>query len=102
MEDNTKPTKSDLAGAEKGPCCACQKTAEEKDREKDDRVFFKVFENFLHNAIFLPRYSKPRIGVETLHRPHSDLLKLFTAPALCLLSFCGELNLFALMGQNEE
>uniref|UniRef100_A0A3Q3M330 Tyrosine-protein kinase receptor n=1 Tax=Labrus bergylta TaxID=56723 RepID=A0A3Q3M330_9LABR len=55
MEDNTKPTKSDLAGGEKGPCCACQKTPEEKDREKDDRVFFKVFENFLHNAIFLPR-----------------------------------------------
>lgn len=61
MEENTKPTKSDLAGAEKGQCCACQKTPEEKDREKDDRVFFKVFENFLHNAIFLPRYSKPRM-----------------------------------------
>ncbi|XP_041853686.1 insulin-like growth factor 1a receptor [Melanotaenia boesemani] len=55
MENGTKPTKSDLAGAEKGPCCACQKTPEEKDREKDDRVFLKVFENFLHNAIFLPR-----------------------------------------------
>uniref|UniRef100_A0A3P8TEZ4 Tyrosine-protein kinase receptor n=1 Tax=Amphiprion percula TaxID=161767 RepID=A0A3P8TEZ4_AMPPE len=55
MEDSTKPTKSDLAGAEKGPCCACQKTPEEKDREKDERIFFKVFENFLHNAIFLPR-----------------------------------------------
>lgn len=55
IEDNTKPTKSDLAGAEKGPCCVCQKTPEEKDREKENRVFFKVFENFLHNAIFLPR-----------------------------------------------
>ncbi|XP_029289930.1 insulin-like growth factor 1a receptor [Cottoperca gobio] len=55
MDDNTKPTKSDMAGGEKGPCCACQKTPEEKDREKDDRVFFKIFENFLHNAIFLPR-----------------------------------------------
>ncbi|XP_034445106.1 insulin-like growth factor 1a receptor [Hippoglossus hippoglossus] len=55
MDDNTKPTKSDLAGGEKGPCCACQKTPEEKDREKDDRVFLKIFENFLHNAIFLPR-----------------------------------------------
>lgn len=61
MEENTKPTKSDLAGAEKGPCCACQKTPEEKDREKDDRVFFKVFENFLHNAIFLPRYGEPQM-----------------------------------------
>ncbi|KAM7396670.1 hypothetical protein PAMP_019694 [Pampus punctatissimus] len=55
MEENTKPTKSDLSGAEKGPCCVCPKTPEEKDREKDDRVFLKVFENFLHNAIFLPR-----------------------------------------------
>ncbi|KAG7216076.1 hypothetical protein INR49_007828 [Caranx melampygus] len=54
MEEHQAP-KSDLAGAEKGPCCACQKTPEEKDREKDDRVFLKIFENFLHNAIFLPR-----------------------------------------------
>lgn len=60
MEENTKPTKSDLSGADKGPCCVCPKTPEEKDREKDDRVFLKVFENFLHNAIFLPRYSKHR------------------------------------------
>ncbi|XP_029378614.1 insulin-like growth factor 1a receptor isoform X1 [Echeneis naucrates] len=55
MEENTKPTKSDLAGPDKGLCCACQKTPEEKDREKDERVFLKIFENFLHNAIFLPR-----------------------------------------------
>ena len=75
MDDNTKPTKSDLAGGEKGPCCACQKTAEEKDQEKDDRVFRKIFENYLHNAIFLPRYSKPR---DISHL-------LFVAPALCLL-----------------
>ncbi|KAM4572503.1 insulin-like growth factor 1a receptor [Odontesthes bonariensis] len=60
MEDGTKPTKSDLAGAEQGTCCACQKTPEEKDREKDDRVFLKVFENFLHNAIFLPRPDRRR------------------------------------------
>ncbi|KAM3610116.1 uncharacterized protein V6R79_025621 [Siganus canaliculatus] len=52
IEDMTKPTKSDLA---KNQCCACQKTPEEKDRDKGDRVFFKVFENFLHNAIFWPR-----------------------------------------------
>ncbi|XP_068595366.1 insulin-like growth factor 1a receptor [Brachionichthys hirsutus] len=55
MEENTKPTKSDLAGEENTPCCACQKTQEEKDREKEDRVSFKKFENFLHNTIFLPR-----------------------------------------------
>ncbi|XP_061781014.2 insulin-like growth factor 1a receptor [Nerophis lumbriciformis] len=55
MEELTKPTKSDLSGPEKGPCCVCPKTAEEKDREKDERVFLKVFENFLHNSIFLQR-----------------------------------------------
>lgn len=60
MEESTKPTKSDLAGAEKGPCCTCQKTPEEKIRENDERVFLKVFENFLHNMIFLPRYSEPQ------------------------------------------
>ncbi|XP_029008650.1 insulin-like growth factor 1a receptor [Betta splendens] len=54
-EDCTKPTKSDLTGAVKGPCCACQKTPEEKIRENNDRVFLKMFENFLHNMIFLPR-----------------------------------------------
>uniref|UniRef100_A0AAX7TBX8 Tyrosine-protein kinase receptor n=1 Tax=Astatotilapia calliptera TaxID=8154 RepID=A0AAX7TBX8_ASTCA len=60
MEENTKPTKSDLAGPEKVLCCACQKTPEEKDREKDDRVFLKVFENFLHNSIFLARPQERR------------------------------------------
>lgn len=55
MEENTKPTKSDLTGTDNGQCCACPKTPEEKDREKDDRVILKIFENFLHNAIFLPR-----------------------------------------------
>lgn len=57
MDDSTKPTKSDLAGAEKGPCCLCPTMPEEKDRQKDERIILKVFENFLHNAIFLPRYS---------------------------------------------
>lgn len=56
MEESTKPTKSDLAGASDVQCCTCPKTPEEKDREKDNRVFLKMFENFLHNAIFLPRY----------------------------------------------
>lgn len=57
MEESTKPTKSDLAGAGNAQCCNCPKTPEVKDREKDDRVFFKKFENFLHNTIFSPRYS---------------------------------------------
>lgn len=55
LEESTKPTKSDAAEGEKGPCCGCPKTQEEKDREKANRVFLKNFENFLHNAIFLQR-----------------------------------------------
>uniref|UniRef100_A0A8C5CYQ8 Tyrosine-protein kinase receptor n=1 Tax=Gadus morhua TaxID=8049 RepID=A0A8C5CYQ8_GADMO len=55
LDENSKPTKSDLSGAEKGQCCMCPKTPEEKGREQDDRVFLKHFENFLHNSIFLPR-----------------------------------------------
>ncbi|KAK7925860.1 hypothetical protein WMY93_008170 [Mugilogobius chulae] len=55
LEENTKPTKPDAAEGEKGPCCGCPKTQEEKNREKANRVFVKVFENFLHNSIFLQR-----------------------------------------------
>ncbi|XP_013858973.1 insulin-like growth factor 1a receptor [Austrofundulus limnaeus] len=55
VEDKTKPTKSDLTGEKRGLCCTCPKTTEDVDREKHDRYFLKVFENFLHNAIFLPR-----------------------------------------------
>uniref|UniRef100_A0A3Q2CA13 Tyrosine-protein kinase receptor n=1 Tax=Cyprinodon variegatus TaxID=28743 RepID=A0A3Q2CA13_CYPVA len=54
-KDNPNPPKVTLPGETKGLCCTCQKTAEEKEREKHDRYFLKVFENFLHNTIFLPR-----------------------------------------------
>lgn len=55
-EESTKPTKSDLAGDGNDQCCNCPKAPEVKDRENDERLGFKKFENFLHNAIFLPRY----------------------------------------------
>lgn len=55
--DPEESTKLDLAGSEKGPCCACPKTDEEKSRVMDERLFHKEFENFLHNAVFLPRYG---------------------------------------------
>ncbi|KAM4733830.1 insulin-like growth factor 1a receptor isoform 2-T2 [Anableps anableps] len=53
--DHLNPPKIIMPGEKKEQCCTCQKTPEEKDREKHDRYFLKVFENFLHNAIFLPR-----------------------------------------------
>lgn len=57
MEGDTKPTKSDAVSAEKGPCCPCPKTKEELEEEAEDRSYRKVFENFLHNSIFTPRYD---------------------------------------------
>uniref|UniRef100_A0A8C7N185 Tyrosine-protein kinase receptor n=1 Tax=Oncorhynchus kisutch TaxID=8019 RepID=A0A8C7N185_ONCKI len=55
MEEDTKPTKSDLSGGDKGPCCPCPKTKEDLKAEIDDASYRKVFENFLHNSIFTPR-----------------------------------------------
>ncbi|XP_058607115.1 insulin-like growth factor 1a receptor isoform X2 [Onychostoma macrolepis] len=54
MEGETKPTKSDVGGGEKG-CCPCPKTKEDLKAEAEDRSYRKVFENFLHNSIFTPR-----------------------------------------------
>ncbi|KAM4552957.1 insulin-like growth factor 1a receptor [Fundulus diaphanus] len=54
-EDNPNPPKITLPGEKKGVCCTCQKTPEEKDEEKHNHYLLKVFENFLHNTIFLPR-----------------------------------------------
>lgn len=58
--DPEENTKSDLAGSEKELCCDCPKTEEEKTEVNDDRLFRNLFENFLHNTIFLPRYGQSR------------------------------------------
>uniref|UniRef100_A0A6Q2XE85 Tyrosine-protein kinase receptor n=1 Tax=Esox lucius TaxID=8010 RepID=A0A6Q2XE85_ESOLU len=55
IEEDTKPTKSDLSGGDKGRCCPCPKTKEDLKAEIDDASYRKVFENFLHNSIFTPR-----------------------------------------------
>ncbi|XP_036441449.1 insulin-like growth factor 1a receptor isoform X1 [Colossoma macropomum] len=55
VEEDTKPTKSDAGSAEKGPCCPCPKTKEDLKAEAEERALSKVFENFLHNAVFTPR-----------------------------------------------
>uniref|UniRef100_A0A8B9LBQ8 Tyrosine-protein kinase receptor n=1 Tax=Astyanax mexicanus TaxID=7994 RepID=A0A8B9LBQ8_ASTMX len=54
-EEDTKPTKSDAGSAEKGACCPCPKTKEDLKAEAEERALSKVFENFLHNAVFTPR-----------------------------------------------
>ncbi|KAL7980188.1 hypothetical protein Chor_001456 [Crotalus horridus] len=59
-EEATEPTKPEGSGSEKGPCCKCPKTEAEKQAEKEEAEYRKVFENFLHNAIFLPRPDRKR------------------------------------------
>ncbi|XP_062860198.1 insulin-like growth factor 1a receptor [Trichomycterus rosablanca] len=60
VEEETKPTQSDVAGAEKGPCCQCPKTKEDLKAEAEERALSKVFENFLHNSVFTPRPPERR------------------------------------------
>ncbi|XP_019722126.1 insulin-like growth factor 1b receptor isoform X1 [Hippocampus comes] len=55
QDDDTKPTKSDPDGPDKGPCCPCPKSVEDLEAEAADASYRKVFENFLHNSIFTPR-----------------------------------------------
>lgn len=57
QEEDTKPTKPDADGPEKGPCCPCPKSVEDLEAEAADASYRKVFENFLHNSIFTPRYT---------------------------------------------
>uniref|UniRef100_A0A8C3AWZ8 Tyrosine-protein kinase receptor n=1 Tax=Cyclopterus lumpus TaxID=8103 RepID=A0A8C3AWZ8_CYCLU len=55
QEEDTKPTKPDHDGPDKGPCCSCPKSVEDLEAEAADASYRKVFENFLHNSIFTPR-----------------------------------------------
>ncbi|KAM9311927.1 insulin-like growth factor 1 receptor [Gastrophryne carolinensis] len=60
-KDALKPDSG--VGREKGTCCACPKTEAEKKKEKDEAEYRKVFENFLHNSIFVPRPDRRRRDV---------------------------------------
>ncbi|XP_076118364.1 insulin-like growth factor 1a receptor [Alosa pseudoharengus] len=57
MEDPTNPTKSDANGAD---CCPCTKNDLDLKAKIEDSDYRKVFENFLHNAIFVPRPQERR------------------------------------------
>lgn len=63
IEEVTENPKTESCNSPKGPCCACPKTEAEKQAEKEEAEYRKVFENFLHNSIFVPRCvrrSRPR------------------------------------------
>ncbi|XP_053573591.1 insulin-like growth factor 1 receptor [Bombina bombina] len=59
-ESTAEPTKPEAGSGEKGLCCTCPKTEAEKKAEKDEAEYRKVFENFLHNSIFVPRPERRR------------------------------------------
>ncbi|XP_060116030.1 insulin-like growth factor 1 receptor [Heteronotia binoei] len=59
-EEATEPTKPQGSEGEKSHCCACPKTEADKQAEKEEAEYRKVFENYLHNAIFLPRHDRKR------------------------------------------
>lgn len=59
--EDMKPTNSETEGRDKEPCCPCPKTEEEMRILKELIYFRKVFENFLHNTIFTPRYGQTLI-----------------------------------------
>ncbi|XP_045427956.1 insulin-like growth factor 1 receptor isoform X2 [Pipistrellus kuhlii] len=59
-EELSENHKSESCKPPKGPCCACPKTEAEKQLEKEEAEYRKVFENFLHNSIFVPRPDRKR------------------------------------------
>ncbi|XP_036211560.1 insulin-like growth factor 1 receptor isoform X1 [Myotis myotis] len=63
IEEVTENPKTESCNTPKGPCCACPKTEAEKQAEKEEAEYRKVFENFLHNSIFVPRPDRKRRDV---------------------------------------
>ncbi|XP_030045590.1 insulin-like growth factor 1 receptor [Microcaecilia unicolor] len=59
-EEGAEPTKPEKGSGERGPCCTCPKTEAEKQAEKEEAEYRKMFENFLHNSIFVPRPGRKR------------------------------------------
>ncbi|XP_063003180.1 insulin receptor [Elgaria multicarinata webbii] len=43
-----------------GDCCPCPKTESQIQKEQEESAFRKMFENYLHNEIFVPRPARKR------------------------------------------
>lgn len=43
-----------------GNCCSCPKTDSQIQKEQEESAFRKMFENYLHNEVFVPRPSRKR------------------------------------------
>uniref|UniRef100_A0A8C3HKK0 Tyrosine-protein kinase receptor n=1 Tax=Chrysemys picta bellii TaxID=8478 RepID=A0A8C3HKK0_CHRPI len=43
-----------------GDCCSCPKTDSQIQKEQEESAFRKMFENYLHNEVFVPRPSRKR------------------------------------------
>ncbi|KAF4083004.1 hypothetical protein AMELA_G00134960 [Ameiurus melas] len=53
--ENMKPTNSDSEGQNKSLCCHCPKSELDLKKNREDSIYRKAFEDFLHNSIFHPR-----------------------------------------------
>uniref|UniRef100_A0A4W3HNK7 Tyrosine-protein kinase receptor n=2 Tax=Callorhinchus milii TaxID=7868 RepID=A0A4W3HNK7_CALMI len=58
LDDESHSKESEKVG--QGLCCMCPKTQAELDAEAEEVMFQKMFENFLHNSIFMPRPFRKR------------------------------------------
>ncbi|KAJ6664292.1 hypothetical protein lerEdw1_008511 [Lerista edwardsae] len=43
-----------------GKCCSCPKTDSQIQKEQEESAFRKMFEDYLHNVVFVPRPSRKR------------------------------------------
>lgn len=58
IEEVIENLKIEVCGGEKGFCCVCFKIEVEKQVEKEEVEYCKVFENFLYNFIFVFRLER--------------------------------------------
>ncbi|XP_055460048.1 insulin receptor-like, partial [Psammomys obesus] len=54
------PNPSEREAGAGGGCCACPKTDAQLLRERQEAEFRKSFEDFLHDAVFMPRSARER------------------------------------------
>ncbi|KAM4809457.1 insulin receptor [Rhinophrynus dorsalis] len=58
-DDSTKPNGTDSEDPS-SICCSCPKSDSQIQKEQDESAFRKMFENYLHNEVFIPRPSRKR------------------------------------------
>nr|XP_060640831.1 insulin receptor [Anolis sagrei ordinatus] len=62
-EDVHKHNQSESGEDPGGACCSCPKTDSQIQKEKEESAFRKIFENYLHDEVFVPRPTRRRRDV---------------------------------------